>query len=272
MNKEKFELQLRAFVSKLQSQVALEDGQWSIKGFIDLYQNIYTISADTKVVSKLLEIHIFPQILGFARENGFKIVLAQHQNYYPDMSFIYEEDETLRFAVDIKTTYRNPDNPDRCNGFTLGSHGEYFTNRSSTKNIQFPYGSYAAHYCLGIIYDRADDSNLDESTIYKIDDLKSITSVIKDFQFFVQEKWKLASHRSGSGNTANIGSITFIPDILEGKGPFSVLGEEWFDDYWMNYKKITITKGSKTKLISTLEEFVTYRKGDLDQIVKIRNK
>ncbi len=32
------------------------------------------------------------------------------------------------FAVDFKTTYRLANNPEYCNGFTLGSHGEYFIN------------------------------------------------------------------------------------------------------------------------------------------------
>jgi hypothetical protein len=269
MNKEIFESMLKEFVETLQKQVSLENGQWSIKGFIDLYQNIYTISADTKIISKILEIHIFPQILAFASNNGFKIVLAQHQNYYPDLTFIYENEETIKFAVDIKTTYRKPNNPDRCNGFTLGSHGEYFINRSSRKNIQFPYNTYTAHYCLGVIYDRIDCSNLDETKVYSLAELKSITSVIKNFQFFVSEKWKLASDRSGSGNTANIGSIDYIPDIIDGKGPFSKLGEEWFDEYWMNYKKITITDiGGNSKKISNLREFVMYKKGDLSKIVQ----
>lgn len=262
---------LKEFVATLQKQVSLEDGQWSIKGFIDLYQNIYTISADTKIVSKILEIHIFPQILAFASENGFKIVLAQYQNYYPDITFIYKSDENIRFAVDIKTTYRKPENPNLCNGFTLGSHGEYFINRSSSKNIQFPYNTYSAHYCLGIIYDRIDNSNLDETKIYSLAELKSITSVIKNFQFFVSEKWKLASDRSGSGNTANIGSIDYIPDIIDGKGLFSQLGEEWFDEYWMNYKTITVTDaGGNSKKISNLKEFVIYKNGDINKIVKRR--
>ncbi len=30
------------------------EGDWVVKGFIDLYEKIYTISADTKVVSKLV--------------------------------------------------------------------------------------------------------------------------------------------------------------------------------------------------------------------------
>ncbi|MDR3307200.1 MAG: hypothetical protein LBS61_06060 [Endomicrobium sp.] len=36
---------------------------WVTKGFIDIYKNIYTISVDTKVVSKIIELMLFPTIL-----------------------------------------------------------------------------------------------------------------------------------------------------------------------------------------------------------------
>ena len=49
---------------------------------------------------------------------------------------------------------------------------------------------------------------------------------------------------------------------------FSDLGEEWFDDYWMNYGKITITEdGGKTRQIRSLKDFVAYRDGDVQLIV-----
>jgi hypothetical protein len=57
---------LHAFVQKMGDHVSAEDGEWTVKGFIDIYRNIYTISSDTKIVSKILEIHLFPQILQFA--------------------------------------------------------------------------------------------------------------------------------------------------------------------------------------------------------------
>jgi len=270
--KEKFATQLEAFVSDLKNHISTPDEQWTVKGFIDIFKNVYTISADTKIISKILEIHLFPKVLEFAQLNRYKVVLAEHQNYYPDVSFVKIDDESIRFAVDFKTTYRNPNKPHLCNGFTLGSHGEYFENRTSTKNIQFPYSSYLGHFCLGIIYDRADITSIDETKIYAVDDLDLITSVVKNFQFFVTEKWKIASDKSGSGNTANIGSINNIDDIINGNGIFSKLGENWFDDYWMNYKKITIPDGKgDTKKISTLKEFVTYRNGDVSLIVEKRN-
>ncbi len=149
--KQKFNLLLKEFVSDLQGYISDRKGQWNIKGFIDIFQNIYTISSDTKIVSKVLEIHLFPQIMSFAEKNGYKLVLAGHQNYYPDISFVKANDESIKFAVDFKTTYRNPDKSHLCNGFTLGSHGKYFEDRKSTKSIQFPYGSYSGHFCAGSV-------------------------------------------------------------------------------------------------------------------------
>ena len=86
------------------------------------------------------------------------------------------------------------------------------------------------------------------------------------------EKWKIAGDKGGSGNTANIGSIQRIEDILSGNGMFAKLGEEWFDDYWMNFGKITAkTKSGELKKITSLEDFVQYRGGDTSQIVPRNN-
>ena len=270
--KENFSKKLEEFVTKLKSHVSTNDGQWTVKGFVDIFENVYTISSDTKILSKILEIHLFPQILAFAQVNEYKVVLATHQNYYPDISFVKARDESIRFAVDFKTTYRNPKKPHLCNGFTLGSHGAYFENRASTKNIQFPYGSYSGHFCLGIIYDRAVGATIDETKAHKIEELHSIASVASNFHFFITEKWKIASDKGGSGNTANIGSINNINDLVSGRGMFSRLGEPWFDEYWMNYKKITVQdENGTTKKISNLREFVAYKNGDVSLVVDKRN-
>ena len=264
--KQDFFRALTQFVASLDEHVSTDDGQWSIKGFIDICRNIYTISSDTKIISKILEIHLFPRILSFAEETGYHLVLAEHQNYYPDISFVHANNQSIKFAVDFKTTYRLPDYPEFCNGFTLGSHGQYFIDRESSKNIQFPYGQYQGHFCLGIIYSRHTEA--DETRTYRLEELQSISSVITDFKFFIAEKWKIASDKSGSGNTANIGSINKISDIISGRGMFSDLSEKWFDDYWMNYGKITITEDDgKTKQIRNLKDFVAYRGGDTRLIV-----
>ncbi|MDR2493713.1 MAG: EcoRV family type II restriction endonuclease, partial [Spirochaetaceae bacterium] len=148
-------------------------------------------------------------------------------------------------------------------------HGEYFINRASRKNIQFPYEEYLGHFCLGIIYDRVENEKIDETQSYKIEQLQSIPSVVSNFDFFIAEKWKIASDKSGSGNTANIGSIHNIEDIKNENGMFSKLGEEWFDDYWKNYNKI-VKPHSKGEKIRSLYDFISYRKGNIDLIVPKR--
>lgn len=110
VTKEAFGEELKRFVTSLNSYVSTPDGQWTIKGFIDVYRRIYTISSDTKIVSKLLEIHLFPNLLKFGEDNGYRLLPAEKQNYYPDMSFVSHSGQT-KFAVDFKTTYRLPNNP-----------------------------------------------------------------------------------------------------------------------------------------------------------------
>lgn len=258
--KTEFSTAFKAFADRLGSHVSSDTGAWTIKGFIDIYKNIYTISTDTKIVSKILEIHLFPLISEFAESIGYQLVLAEKQNWYPDMSFVNTENQAIKFAVDLKTTYRLPQSPGRVNGFTLGSHGEYFKNRTSTKNIQFPYNDYTGHFCLGIIYTRVND--IEERQQHSIDDLRSIVSVVRDFQFFFCEKWQIASDRAGSGNTANIGSVTAIEDIVAGNGVFARLGEDWFDEYWMNYGLATMKKDGKIITIKRLADFVAFKGGD----------
>lgn len=290
-HKKVFKEALDKFTDKLEKYVATDDGDWSVKGFIDVYKNIYTISSDTKIVSKILEIHIFPQILQFAEENDYNIILTEHQNYYPDLTFIHKKDENIKFAVDLKTTYRKSNG---ISSFTLGSHGSYFKERDKKKNIQIPYNQYLGHYCLGVIYTRTDMSDdISETEIYQVQELqeeyekpnnkvgerevttvkhlKSITSVIKDFDFFAAEKWKIASDKQGSGNTANIGSTLSIEDLRNENGIFSQLGEDWFDEYWINYGSATMVRDGKTIKITNLKDFLEF-KGRTDLWNKIVTK
>ena len=114
---------------------------------------------------------------------------------------------------------------------------------------------------MGIIYDRVtEDTVLSETEIGRLDNLEQMVSVIKNFQFFAEEKWKIASDKGGSGNTANIGSIKNINDIIMGRGIFAQYGEKIFDDYWMNFGQISMTsKEGKTKKLTSLDEYLAYR-------------
>lgn len=230
MGTDDFRRALLARFEQLESALATDSGDWVVKGFIDVYRNLYTISIDTKVISKIIELILFPIISQFADEKEYRVVLSEHQNHYPDINLIAPDG--TRIALDLKSTYRI--NPQRVNGFTLGTFTGYFRQRDSSKNITFPYSQYAAHYVLGVVCSRT-DANIDERRVFTLDELHDITSVVRDFTFLLQEKWRIAGDRPGSGNTRNIGSITSLPALVAGQGPFAKEGRMVFDDYWMNY-------------------------------------
>lgn len=258
-----FRTTLMRYFDELQERVSTENGDWTVKGFIDVYKRIYTISIDTKVLSKVLELLMFPVLVRFAEENGYKIVLARAQNQYPDLSLISEEDENDCIAVDIKTTYRTKEDRNgkmRVSGMTLGTFGGYFRTRDRPVSSTFAYNRYTRHYVLGVVYSRV--KGIDERTVYSIEDLNDIPSVARNFQFFLQEKYRIASDGPGSGNTKNIGSTKYLERLINGTGVFAKLGVGVFDDYWMNYRTRAMAReeGFEEPPYTNLKTYQTYKK------------
>lgn len=255
MSADDFRNELLAHFSEFKRTLATDSGDWVVKGFIDVFRNIYTISIDTKVVSKIIELMLFPVLSRFAVKRSYKIILCEHQNHYPDMTFVLPDG--TKFALDLKSTYRVSANI--VNGFTLGAFTGYFRQRKSTKNITFPYEQYAGHFVLGVIYSRSSEA-IDESRVYTLDELEDIVSVVRDFTFLLQEKWLIASTRPGSGNTKNIGSVRSIRDLVEGNGPFVPHGREVFDHYWRNYLTRDMAQAIDSEVpYRNLEEYWKWR-------------
>ena len=92
-------------------------------------------------------------------------------------------------------------------------------------------------------------------------------SMIHDFQFFVQPKYKIAKDQPGSGNTKNIGGITNIQKLVNGKGPFSELGEPIFDDFWMYYLTKDMAKALEIpRPYTNLKSYMEYKKNGIDML------
>ena len=261
MTSEEFLKNLQAHTASFAKAVATNEGEWIIKGFIDVYRRIYTISVDTKIVSKVLELLLFPMFVEFGEKHGLQIELCPQQNFYPDLTFTHEA-SGRRFAVDIKSTYRT--SATEVNGMTLGAFTGYFRNRDSNKNTLYPYRQYAGHFALGVIYSKCDDV-ADERKQFTLEDLAKIPSVIRDFQFFAQPKFRVASFRPGSGNTKNIGSVILIDELVNGTGPFANLGEEVYDDYWMFYLTRDMAQAlNVARPYTNLKTYLEYKKRGID--------
>lgn len=269
MNKDEILKALQKEVEGYNKIIATDKGDWIVKGFIDIYKNIYTISIDTKVVSKVIELLLIPAFETFAKKNDLILELPPQQNFYPDLTFISKETGE-KFAVDIKSTFKDAGN--KIKSMTLGAFTGYFRNRESAKNTLYPYGSYSAHLVLGVIYSQ-NEVIQNEKIIYSLDELEKIESVIKDFKFFVQPKYKIASASPGSGNTKNIGSINNIDKLINGEGVFAALGEEVYDDYWMYYLTNDMAKALEIpRPYTNLKSYLEYKERGINILVEHREE
>ena len=118
MTKDKFFNLLTEEVKTYKNFLETDSHDWIVKGFIDIDKNVYTITNDTKVVSKIIEILLIPKLDKFARDHGLELELPSKQNFYPDLTF--KDEERHLFAVDFKSSYYAGES---INGLTLALIG-----------------------------------------------------------------------------------------------------------------------------------------------------
>jgi len=226
--------------------------EWHIKGVVNGKGNLYTVSNDTKLISKVFELVSFPVIIEAVKPYIKRWESEERQTFYPDLTLIFPGEAPNKIAVDIKSTYRKPGNRA---GFTLGSYTAYMR-PPFTKNIRYSYPEYREHWIVGFIYSRVPGV---EPDVVKINDLDKVIAPINNVELIIREKWQIASDRPGSGNTTNIGSVTYIDALRDGKGTFTQFGEkgkEIFEDYWRNFDRNIPRK------YNNIDEYLQWRKSN----------
>lgn len=225
---------------------------FNVIGLLCSDKNVLTLGSDSKLIGRIFELLSFGVLTNICENNNWRLEETESQTVYPDFTIINENGEKI--AVDIKTTYRryNSKHQMKKYGFTLGSFGSFL--RNNTKNIAYPYNEYVQHYVIGFVYDRV--VNAKAGIVNNIND--TIIQPYSNVEFFIQEKYKIAGDKPGSGNTENIGSLQScdINDFKGGKGPFAKLGNDIFEKYWKGYP----TYRASTKEYTTLAEFLEKNK------------
>jgi len=201
---------------------------------VDRRARVYPLGSDTKVISTLFEIVVRQAVASYARSSGLALAEPARQNHYPDFTLMKDVQDRRKTAIDVKTTYKR-EGLRQC-GYTLGSYTSYIRPETAGKNIVFPYDQYAEHWVIGFVYRRIEGKRDATGRIYFLDTLNEMPVPFDDVEVFMQEKWRIAGDRPGSGNTANIGSITgTIDDFRSGNGVFRT--EDEFLDYWRGYRQ-----------------------------------
>jgi len=232
---------------------ALEEIQngYSLCGVVDRKARVYPLGSDTKVISTLFEIVARQAIVAYAQKSGLELIEPEKQNHYPDFTLSRGKDDLKKISLDVKTTYRKEEHEKF--SYTLGSYTSYICPKTESKNIVFPYSHYGQHWIIGFVYKRAEGRRDTSGRIYSFGSLNEIPIPFDDVEVFMQEKWRIAGDKAGSGNTANIGSIIgTIEDFREGNGVFS--SEEEFLKYWRGYKR---TSQERKSAYSNIHEFRT---------------
>lgn len=204
--------------------------EWYIKGIVDSKKRLYTISDDTKLISKIFELVSIPIITKAVTPYVISWEIEERQTVYPDLTLILAGSLPNKIAIDIKSTYRKGSTA----GFTLGSYTAYLR-PPFTKNISYSYNDYQEHWIVGFIYDRVPGV---KPNIVDISALDKVVAPIKNVEVINWQKWQLASDKPGSGNTANIGSVRSLEALQEGRGTFTQFGErgkEVFENYWRRF-------------------------------------
>ncbi len=230
---------------------ALEEIQngYTLCGVVDRRARVYPLGSDTKVISTLFEIVVRQAVASYAKHSGLELIEPTKQNHYPDFTLMKDVQDQQKIAIDVKTTYKKKGT--RRFGYTLGSYTSYIRPETASKNIVFPYDQYAEHWVIGFVYKRSEGKRDTTGLIFSFDSLNEIPIPFDDVEVFMQEKWRIAGDRAGSGNTANIGSISgTIDDFRSGNGVFHT--EQEFLEYWRGYKR---TAQERKLSYSSFDEF-----------------
>lgn len=219
-------------------------------GILDSSNKIHTLGTDSKIIGRIFEMFSQPILEKIAKRHGMILTTPKSQTVYPDFIMMSSKSSKDKIAIDIKTTYVDTDQSTI--KFTLGSYGSYM--RNNTKNIEYKYTDYIKHYVIGFIYKR--NGLAQESQVFDYAERNKIAFPFYDVKYFIQEKYKIAGDKPGSGNTENIGSFSTkkFAKLKGGEGPFAELGVDAFDIYWKYYPKYR----SAEKAYTSLNEFVVW--------------
>ena len=219
-------------------------------GIVDSRNHIHTLGTDSKIIGRVFEMFTQPVLETIAGKHSLVLHTPEAQTRYPDFVLMKDANSKEKIAIDIKTTYID-DNGSAIK-FTLGSFASYM--RNNTKNIEYKYTDYFKHYVIGFVYKR--NGNAQESKVVDYSLRHNVVFPYRDVRYFIQEKYRIAGDKPGSGNTENIGSISSceFEDFKAGRGPFNLLGPDVFELYWKYYPKYREQK----KNYSSLEEFLVW--------------
>jgi len=197
-------------------EILFKNFKWNIVGIVDNEEKVHPIPKIPQVITGIFEHLGMEKIINLGEKYGAQIEYSGSREY-PDLSLTGGKLDKKIIAFDIKSSRRNNDIKNRCSRMSLGSCAGYFLEPNIKKmGCKRPYSDYSEHWIVGIIYKWNPEKDGDE--------------LVSDISIVIQEKWKIASKSTATGDTAAMGSITNIDNLHNGKGEFE--SESDFETFW----------------------------------------
>lgn len=198
--------------------------KWEVVGLLLEDQSVIDVPSDSRAISAIFEQLVVERIKPIAQK--YRCVLEEGGGReYPDITLRDIPGFEGKIAIDVKTSRKKSANT--IGGFTIGTYLGYFrTPDKKVGTIRYPYGDYVQHWIIGLCYEF-------ETYEEEVGDLVEEKFRITEIDVIVQEKWRIASRRTGSGTTKHMRSITNIEDLKAGCGEFR--SQEEFLEYWRHY-------------------------------------
>jgi hypothetical protein len=180
----------------------LRDFKWNIRGFIDTEGRIYPVPEIPQVITGIFEAMIMTRIVEPLKQKYKCKVVIGRPREYPQLTLYGGEIGEKKIAIDVKSARKLTNT--RTTRMSLGSCAGYFRqpNRKMPGCV-FPYGEYKEHWIIGILYTWHPS---EPSELYQHPSRLS-EELVSDVEVIINEKWRIASRHTATGDTAAMGTI-----------------------------------------------------------------
>ncbi|MCY3924815.1 MAG: restriction endonuclease [bacterium] len=200
------------------------DGPADLKERLLERGHLLPLPTEPAALANLLEIELREHLLAAARATDGLAVRLGTERSYPDVEISGPAFGGDYFAADIKCARRARSGNSLQSSIALYTGNTYFLwPQLKFSGILRPYGDYASHLVIVVIYDFHSDR----------------PERISNLQLVAHESWQIASTKRASATREYIGSVRRLEELIDGRGEFD--SQEAFEAYWRaparNWKK-----------------------------------
>jgi hypothetical protein len=194
-------------------QALMKGYEFDVKGLYHNDGSMSPLPREASVIGKVVEISVKSYLQRkLLQEDRLRYHVGGDRTY-PDLTFTGPLVGEMRVAVDVKCARRNKKQTRTQSAISVATYDATYFREPEVKapNISFPYGRYAGHLAMIVLYDYED-------------------ATARNVEVIIVEKWRVATRKRASGTRCYVAAVSTLQDIRGEKGDFTT--EDEFHAYW----------------------------------------